>query len=80
MQLKQVIFQSAWKSVYYYFKLLDERVQRNSHQLKHNDHVIELFALGLLQIQIPDYAHAQILAMTTSEYNYIIWLYRMFLR
>ena len=39
-------------------------VQRNSHQLKHNDQVIGVFALGLLQIRILDYAHAQILAMT----------------
>ena len=29
-------------------------VQRNSHQLKHNDQVVGLFALGLLQIRIPD--------------------------
>ena len=39
-------------------------VHGNSHQLKHDDQVIGLFALGPLQIRIPDYAHAQILAMT----------------
>ena len=39
-------------------------VQRNSHQLKRNDQVIGLFASGLLQIRIPDYAHARILTMT----------------
>ena len=54
MHLKLVIIPSAWKSIprpliiVHYFKLLDERVQRNSHQLKHNAHVIELFVLGPL--------------------------------
>ena len=38
--------------------------QEYSNQLKHNDHVLRLFALGPLQIRIPDYAHAQILAIT----------------
>ena len=50
-------------------------VQRNSHQLKHNDQVIGLFVLGLLQIRIPAYAHAQILAMT----NHWIQLYNLVL-
>ena len=50
-------------------------IQRNSHQLKHNDDVTGLFALGPLQIRIPDYAHAQILAMTnhwTQLYNLVL--------
>ena len=70
MQLKQVIIPSTWKSVSkpqitaHYFKLLDERIQRNLHQLKLNDHVIEVLALGLLQFRIPGYAHEQILVMT----------------
>ena len=70
MQLKRVVIGSAWKSVYrpqiiaHYFKLLEERIQRNTHRLKNNNHVIELFTLGPLQIRIPDYAHEQIPAMT----------------
>ena len=48
----------------HYFKLQDERVQRNLHQLNHNDHVIGLFALEQLQIKISDFSHAQVLAMT----------------
>ena len=34
----------------HYFKFLDKHAQRNSHQLKHNKHVIGLFPLGPLQI------------------------------
>ena len=52
-------------------------VQRNSHQLKHNDHAIGLFALfGPLQIRIPNYAHAQIFVMTNHWvrlYNLGLW-------
>ena len=73
MQLKQVITPSSWKSVSrpliiaHYFKLLDECVQRNLHQLKNtieNAHVIEHLVLGVLQTRIPDCAHEQILEMT----------------
>ena len=70
MHFKRVIISSTRKYVLrpqiiaHYFKLLDKRVQRNTYQLKHNDHVIELFALGPLQIRILDYTLEQILTMT----------------
>ena len=41
--------------------------------MKHNDHVIGLFALGPLQTRISDYAHAQVFAMTN-----LCWFYDVF--
>ena len=40
--------------------------------------MIGLFALGPLQMRIPDYAHVHLrrsMRWQTTEYNYIIWFY-----
>ena len=58
----------------HYFKFPRER-KTNSHQLKHNDYVIGLFALEPLQIRIPDCTHAHILAII----NHWIQLYNLVL-
>ena len=80
MQLKLVIIPSACKSVpspqiiAHYFELLVERSEKFSSPETTTMWLIGLFASGPLQIRIPDYARAQILAMKNHWMQLLLYI------